>query len=62
MDAVRCYIDKAQDHWDDHLVQRAGALCSAVNRYAGFTANRLMLGREINMPADLMFDLPPPWT
>jgi transposase InsO family protein len=55
MDAVRCYIDKAQNHWDEHLAQSAGALRSAVNRHTGYTANRLILGREVNTPTDLMF-------
>ena len=31
---------------------------AAVNRNTGFTANRLMLGRETNQPADLVFPLP----
>ncbi|XP_048757672.2 uncharacterized protein LOC125667991 [Ostrea edulis] len=31
MDAVRCYIDKAQNSWDIHLAQIAGALRSSVN-------------------------------
>ncbi|XP_046548023.1 uncharacterized protein LOC124257985 [Haliotis rubra] len=35
--------------------QLAGAMRSAVNRHTGYTANRLMLGREVNVPADLMF-------
>ena len=52
MDAVRCYVDKAQNWWDEHLAQIAGALRWAVNRNSGFTANKLMLGREVNTPAD----------
>jgi transposase InsO family protein len=55
---VRCYIDKAQDRWDEHLAQIAGAWRSAVNRCTGFTANKPMLGREVNTPAHLMY--PPP--
>ena len=55
MDAVRCFIGKKQDQWDIHLQQIAGALRASVNRQTGFTANRLMLGREVNMPAHLMF-------
>jgi hypothetical protein len=55
MDAVRAYIDKAQNHWDEHLAQIAGDLRSAVNRHTGYTANRLMLGREVNTPADLTY-------
>jgi hypothetical protein len=58
MDAVRCYIDKAQDRWDEHLAQIAGAPRSSVNRSTGYTANKLMLGREVNTPADLMYPLP----
>ncbi|KAH3831633.1 hypothetical protein DPMN_104903 [Dreissena polymorpha] len=33
----------------------AGALRALVNRSTGFTANMLMLGREVNIPAQLMF-------
>jgi DNA-binding transcriptional MocR family regulator len=55
MDAVRYYIDKAQNHWDEHLAQIEGALRSALNRYTGYTANHLMLVIEVNTPADLMF-------
>ncbi|XP_052691842.1 uncharacterized protein LOC128169823 [Crassostrea angulata] len=58
MDAVRCYIDKAQDCWDEHLAQIAGAFRSAVNRNSRFTANKLMLCREVNMPASLMYRSP----
>ena len=60
MDAVRCYIGDSQDKWDLHLQQIAGALRSSVNRSTGFTANRLMLGREINSPAYLMFPMTKP--
>ena len=65
MDAVRCYVDKAQNCWDEHLAQIAGALRWAVNRNSGFTVNKLMLGREVNTPADLLYPAPNkgiPWT
>ena len=58
MDAIRCFIGKSQNQWDLHLQQIAGALRSSVNRSTGYTANRLMLGREINLPAHLMFPHP----
>ena len=58
MDAVRCFTGKDQPRWDLCLPQIAGALRSAVNRQTGFTANKLMLGREINLPAHLMFPFP----
>ena len=60
MDAVRCYILKNQHEWDKFLPQIAGAIRSTVNRSTGFTPNRLMLGRETNQPADLLF--PPPFS
>ena len=55
MDAVRCYVDKAQNCWDEHLAQIDGALRLVVYRNSGFTANKLMLGREVNTPADLLY-------
>ena len=58
MDAIRCFIGKSQNQWDLHLQQIAGALRSSVNRSTGYTANRLMLGRKINLPAHLMFPHP----
>ena len=58
MDAVRCYIGKSQNQWDKFLAQIAGAIRSTINRSTGFTPNKLMLGRELNQPADLIFPLP----
>ena len=55
MDAVRCFLGKAQNKWDQHVQQIAGAMRAAVNRSTGFTPNMLMLGREVNTPAQLMF-------
>ena len=54
MDAVRCYIRKAHN-WNLYLQQTAGALRASVNRQTGYTANKLMLGREENTAAHLMF-------
>ncbi|XP_062589436.1 uncharacterized protein LOC134251086 [Saccostrea cucullata] len=45
--------------WDKYLGPLAGALRSAVNRHTGYTPNRLMLGREVYIPATLMFAPPP---
>ncbi len=55
MDAVRCYIRNSQNQWDLHLQQIAGAIRASVNQSTGYTANKLMLGREVNTPAYLMF-------
>ena len=58
--AVRCFIGKAQNKWDEYLPQIAGALRSTVNSATGFTPNRLMLGREVHQPADLLYPVPKP--
>ena len=62
MDAERCFIGKSQNQWDLHLQQIAGALRSSVNRSTGYTANMMMLGREVNLPAHLMFPQAQPST
>lgn len=58
MDAIRCFLGKTQNRWDEHVQQIAGAIRSSVNRSTGYTPNMLMLGREVNTPAHLMFPLP----
>lgn len=57
MDAVRCFLDKSQNQWDLHVQQIAGAIRASVNRSTGYTPNKLMLGREVNTPAQLMFPI-----
>lgn len=52
---IRCHLGKLQSRWDEFLPQLTGAIRSSVNRQTGYTANKLMLGREVNMPADLVF-------
>lgn len=53
IDAIRCYVDGQPRTWDKYLSPLAGALRSSVNRNTGFTPNKLMLGREVNIPATL---------
>ena len=57
MDAVRCFVDGHQRNWDIHLAQIAGALRSSVNRSTWLTPNKMMLGREVNQPVDLLFPM-----
>lgn len=59
-DAAWCYIKDSLHHWDIHLSQIADAMRSAVNCSTDFTANKLMLGKEVNAPDYLMF--PHQWT
>ena len=55
MDAVRCYVGKHQSSWDLCLPQIAGAIRASVNKNTGFTANKLMLGRETISPSELLY-------
>ena len=43
---------------DQYLGPLAGALRSAINRHTGYTANKLMLGREVNVPVTILYRLP----
>jgi RNA:NAD 2'-phosphotransferase (TPT1/KptA family) len=56
--AVRCFVGKNQKSWDIFLPQLAGAIRACVNRSTGYSPNRLMLGREVNKPVDLIFRQP----
>ena len=55
MDSIRCFVSKNQTDWDVWVPQIAGALRASVSRSTGYTPNRLMLGKEVNLPASLMF-------
>ena len=55
MDAVRCYVGKYQNSWDLYLPQIAGALRASKHKNTGFTANKLMFGREIFSPSELLY-------
>jgi transposase InsO family protein len=52
---IRCLADRGIKDWDACLPQIAGAMRATINRQTGFTANKLMLGREVYKPADLVF-------
>ena len=51
---IRCCIGNRQESWDDCVGIAVGAIRATVNRSTGFTPNRMMLGREVMMPLDLM--------
>ena len=51
---IRAYLKGNQRTWDENLQLLAGAIRASVNRMTGFTANRMMLGREVLEPTDLM--------
>ena len=50
---LRCYTGNKQNTWDEYLNQCSAAI--RATRQTGFTPNKLMLGREVTQPADIMF-------
>ena len=54
---IRCQIEGDDANWDEHLPILGLSLRSTVNRSTGFTPNRLQLGREVNLPMDIMFNI-----
>ncbi|XP_060758004.1 uncharacterized protein LOC132868818 [Neoarius graeffei] len=50
---IRCYVDKNQKNWDEHLPLLTSAYRSSRHGVTGFTPNQLMLGREVHQPHDL---------
>ena len=55
---IRSYVSKGLKDWDEHLPLIAMALHSMKNRSTGFSANMLMLGREVIQPIDLILGTP----
>uniref|UniRef100_A0AAR2LQ50 Gypsy retrotransposon integrase-like protein 1 n=1 Tax=Pygocentrus nattereri TaxID=42514 RepID=A0AAR2LQ50_PYGNA len=50
---IRCYVDRNQKNWDEHLPLLTAAYRSSVHVATKHTPNRLMLGREVHQPQDL---------
>ena len=53
---IRCFLAGEEKEWDIHLPILGMSLRSTINRTTGFTANMLMLGRELRMPWDIVFN------
>ena len=51
---VRCFSVGNPRSWDEHLPLLAMSLHSMVHRQTGFSANQIMLGREVLLPVDLL--------
>lgn len=51
---IRCTLEGGQQNWDEKLQMLMAALRSSTNRSTGFTPNKLMLGRESQLPLHLM--------
>ena len=57
---IRSYASRGVKDWDEHLPLIAMTLHSMRNKSTGFSANMLMLGREVVQPIDLILGLPRP--
>ena len=66
---VRCYLapkvaptakPEVRARWDVNLHLLSGALRAVPNRITGYSPNMMMLGREVALPQDIVFDLPLP--
>ena len=55
---LTAYVSTSQRDWDDQLPYVKMAYRSAEHETTGMSPNRLMFGREVSTPVDLMFELP----
>ena len=65
---IRSYVSRGKKDWDEHLPLISMALHSMKNKSTGFSANMMMLGRDVCQPIDLILGLtrstprdPPTW-
>lgn len=52
---IKAYLTQEQEDWDMHLGCLAGAYRCTPNESTQFSPNMLCLGREVRLPADLVF-------
>ena len=52
---VKAYLKGQQTGWDKHLGCLAAAYRATMHESTGLTPNMLMMGREVRLPAELMF-------
>ena len=58
--SIRTLLGKDIREWDTYIPFVASAIRCIKNRNSGFSANRLMLGREVVKPAEILFGIQPP--
>ncbi|KAH3696174.1 hypothetical protein DPMN_083639 [Dreissena polymorpha] len=52
---VRAFLVGGQDAWDENLGCLAGAYRCTIQESTRLTPNMLVLGREVRMPAEVIF-------
>ena len=55
---LSAYVNEHHSDWDTHLQYVMMAYRSARHETTGFTPNKLMLGREVSTPLDIMYEMP----
>ena len=55
---LKAYVNEHQTDWDDHLPFVTMAYRSVEHKTTGCSPNYLMLGREVQTPLDIMYELP----
>ncbi|XP_060596675.1 protein NYNRIN-like [Ruditapes philippinarum] len=55
---IQKYINSNPINWDKHINLLLAAYRSTVHPSTGYTPNMLMFGREVNLPANLLFPFP----
>ena len=54
IDMIAVYTNQNQTDWDKHLPMLTVAYQSCVHEKTGYTRDLLMLGREVNLPIELV--------
>lgn len=54
---IRSFLDGKQKEWDRYLPALGMSMRATINRDTGYTANMMVLGREVSMPSDVVFGL-----
>ena len=53
---MRCFVSQNQYDSDEHIPLLAGAYRSSPHTSTGLTPNKLMLGREVYRPEEVIWD------
>jgi len=56
---LKCMVDKNPYDWDEHIPFITVAYRSSPHASTGCSPNQMVYGREITLPVDLMYGLPP---
>ena len=56
---LSAFVNDHQNDWDTYLPFLTMAYRSSKHESTKYSPNRLMLGREVNLPVDLIYGLPP---